>query len=158
MEEVASRLVKPIGTIHTPFKTKDECPIQFNASGAVGTVVLDDEYAPALKDIEAFSHFYLLYLFDRAGEVLMQRKPFLDDETHGVLATRHPARPNPIGLSIVKLLSVDGTTLTVENVDVLDGTPLIDIKPYLPKFDHVEGASNGWVESKDWREKPQGRE
>ncbi len=150
--------MSPIGRILTPFKTKQECPIQFRASGAIGQVILDDRFADGLKDIGTFSHLYLLYLFDRAAEVQLQRPTFLVDAAHGLFATRHPARPNPVGLSIVRLLSVSGTTLEVENIDVLDGTPLIDIKPYIPRFDHVEDASNGWVESRAWRPKPAGRE
>ena len=148
----------PIGRILSPFKTKEECPIQFHASSAIGRVVVADEFAAGLMDITDFSHLYLLYLFDRASEVVMQRKTFLDDTAHGVFATRHPARPNPLGLSIVRLLSVEGTTLEVEGIDVLDNTPLIDIKPYIPRFDHVATASNGWVASKPWRPKPAGRE
>ena len=148
----------PIGRIRSPFRTKEQCPVQFHASGAVGRVVIADDLVDGLKDIASFSHVYLLYLFDRASEVVMQRKTFLDDVEHGLFATRHPARPNPVGLSIVKLLSVDGPTLHVQNIDVLDDTPLIDIKPYIPRFDHVAGASNGWVESKSWRPKPAGRE
>jgi tRNA-Thr(GGU) m(6)t(6)A37 methyltransferase TsaA len=148
----------PIGRIHSPFKTKEECPIQFRASGAIGRVVLADEFAAGLQDITSFSHVYLLYLFDRASEVVMRRKTFLDDTAHGLFATRHPARPNPIGLSIVRLRSVTGTTLEVEDIDVLDETPLIDLKPYIPRFDHVADASNGWVESRLWRPKPPGRE
>ncbi|MBJ6724974.1 tRNA (N6-threonylcarbamoyladenosine(37)-N6)-methyltransferase TrmO [Geomesophilobacter sediminis] len=151
--------VEPIGVIHTPFATKDDCPIQpVFAAGCRGTVTLDDRFAAGLKDIELFSHIYLLYLFDRAGEVKLVRPTFLDDEPHGVFASRHPCRPNGIGMSIVKLDARRGNVLEVEGIDVLDGTPLIDIKPYIPRFDCFGGASEGWLVDKDWRPKPAGRE
>jgi len=151
--------LQPIGVIHTPYATKEACPIQYAAtSGSIGRIEVLEAYAPALKDIESFSHLYLLYQFDRAGEIRLVRSTFLDDEEHGIFASRHPCRPNGIGLSIVKLIERDGNVLRVEGVDMLDGTPLLDIKPYLPKFDHIESASNGWTEGKAWRPKPEGRE
>ncbi len=151
--------LQAIGVIRTPYATKDECPIQPGfASGSTGQVELLDAYAPGLQDIESFSHIYLLYRFDRAGEVKLVRSTFLDDAEHGVFASRHPCRPNSIGLSIVRLIGRDGNVLSIEGADMLDGTPLLDIKPYIPKFDHMESASNGWVEGKAWRPKPEGRE
>lgn len=149
----------PIGVIHSPFATKEECPIQPPyASGAVGRVEVFAEFAAGLKDIEAFSHVYLLYLLDRAGKVELVRQTFLDDVPHGIYASRHPCRPNGIGMSIVKLLRCEGGVLEVEGIDVLDRTPLLDIKPYMPKFDIIEGASEGWTAGRDWRPKPAGRE
>lgn len=149
----------PIGTIHTPYTTKEECPIQpLYSAFAIGTVELFGEYEAGLKDIESFSHLYLLYALDRANEIKMVRATFLDDEEHGIFASRHPARPNAIGLSIVKLLSRKGAILTVEGVDMLDGTPLLDIKPYLPKYDLIDSANEGWTAGKEWRQKPQNRE
>ena len=149
----------PIGIIHSPFSVKEECPIQPPyASGAVGRVEVFTEFAAGLKDVETFSHVYLLYLLDRAGKVELVRQTFLDDEPHGIYASRHPCRPNGIGMSVVKLLRREGDVLVVEGIDVLDRTPLLDIKPYMPKFDIMENASEGWTAGKDWRPKPAGRE
>jgi len=151
--------INPIGIIHSPYKTKKECPIQrVTACHGKGTVELFPEYEKGLKDIDLFSHVILLYLFDRAGEVQLIRHPFLDDTAHGIFASRHPCRPNGIGLSIVQIDGVNGNRIDVSGIDVLDGTPLVDVKPYVPKFDYVDGASNGWVESKPFRPKPEGRE
>jgi tRNA-Thr(GGU) m(6)t(6)A37 methyltransferase TsaA len=151
--------INPIGIIHTPYATKETCPIQpLYSSGAIGRVEVFEKYADGLKDIETFSHVYLLFLFDRAGEIKLVRATFLDDEPHGIYASRHPCRPNGIGMSIVKLLSRQGNVLTVEGVDMLDKTPLIDIKPYIPKFDVIDSASEGWTAGKQWRPKSDVRE
>lgn len=151
--------LKPIGTIHTPFATKESCPIQpLYSNGASGRVEVFKEFEAGLKDIETFSHIYLLYLLDRAGQIELVRGTFLDDEPHGIYASRHPCRPNGIGMSIVKLIKREGNVLTVEGVDMLDNTPLIDIKPYVPRFDIVESASEGWIAGKSWRPKPGGKE
>ncbi|MEJ2037988.1 MAG: tRNA (N6-threonylcarbamoyladenosine(37)-N6)-methyltransferase TrmO [Desulfosarcinaceae bacterium] len=152
-------LFEPIGWIHTPFKRKEDCPIQaVYASGAEGTVEVLEDYADGLKDIELFSHIYLLYRFDRAGEIQLVRQTFLDDTPHGVFASRHPCRPNGIGMSIVQILKRDHSRLTVTGVDMLDGTPLLDIKPYVPRFDAIPSASEGWVRDRQWRPKPENRE
>jgi tRNA (adenine37-N6)-methyltransferase len=151
--------LSPIGVIRTPFRTKEECPIQpLYSVAAPGSIEVYEQYAEGLKDIETFSHLYLLYQFDRSGEVRMIREAFLDDGPHGVFATRHPCRPNGIGLSIVKLIRRTDAILEVEGIDVLDQTPLLDIKPYVPRFDCIENASEGWLASREWRPKPQGRE
>ena len=149
----------PIGIIYTPHKTKDECPIQpVYSANAAGRIEIYEEYTAGLKDIETFSHLYLLYLFDRAGEIELVRPTFLDDKPHGIYASRHPCRPNGIGMSIVRLLRRDANVLVVDGVDILDKTPLLDIKPYIPKFDIIGSASDGWVAEKLWRPKPDGRE
>jgi tRNA-Thr(GGU) m(6)t(6)A37 methyltransferase TsaA len=152
-------IIESIGIIHSSFLTKDECPIQpLYASGAIGRVEVFEKYEAGLKDIEAFSHIYLIYQFDRAGETELIRPTFLDDESHGVFASRHPCRPNAIGISIVKLIKRNKNILDVEGIDVLDGTPLLDIKPYVPRFDLVAEATEGWVANKEWRPKPKNRE
>jgi len=151
--------IKPIGIIYSPHLSKESCPIQpLYSAEAVGKVEVFEEFEPGLKDIETFSHIHLLYCFDRAGGIELIRAPFLDDEPHGVFATRHPCRPNGIGMSIVKLLSREKNILTVGRIDVLNNTPLLDIKPYMPKFDIIDCASEGWTAGKKWRAKPSGRE
>lgn len=151
--------INPIGIIHSPYATKETCPIQpIYSPESVGCVEVFEEYKAGLKDIETFSHIYLLYLFDRAGEIELIRPTFLDDEPHGIYASRHPCRPNGIGMSIVKLLKRENNILTIEGVDMLDKTPLLDIKPYIPKYDVIGSASEGWTAGKSWRPKPGGRE
>jgi tRNA-Thr(GGU) m(6)t(6)A37 methyltransferase TsaA len=140
---------RPIGIIHSPFKELSGMPIQpAAAEGVGGTVILDPAFQIGLQDLEGFSHIYLFYHFHKAGEVSLKVKPFLDDQKRGIFATRAPNRPNGIGMSIVKLLSIDGNTIQIENVDILDGTPLLDIKPYVPKFDQPEITRVGWLETK----------
>jgi tRNA-Thr(GGU) m(6)t(6)A37 methyltransferase TsaA len=152
--------LEPIGIIHSPYKTKEATPIQGKFSPeAIGQVEVYPEYEEGLKDIDTFSHIILLYQFDRAGEIKLVRPTFLDDEAHGVFASRHPCRPNGLGLTVVRLLKVSSrNTLEVSGIDVLDGTPLIDIKPYIPRFDCFPEASEGWVTSTKERPKPPGRE
>ena len=148
--------ITPIGIIHTPHQTKADCPIQpVYSEAAQGRIELFEEFAEGLKDIEMFSHIYLLYLFDQAGEIKLVRPAFLDDTPHGIYASRHPCRPNGIGMSIVRLIERHGNMLHVSGIDMLDKTPLLDIKPYVPKFDCFPSASNGWVEQKEWRPKPE---
>jgi tRNA-Thr(GGU) m(6)t(6)A37 methyltransferase TsaA len=151
--------VSAVGVIRTGHATKEDTPIQgaFHPD-ATGTVEVFPEFAAGLKDIGLFSHIILIYHFDRAGDVELIRKPFLDDTPHGIFATRHPCRPNGIGISVVSLLSREGNLLKVGGIDVLDGTPLIDIKPYVPRFDSWPDASEGWFTGKEKREKPPGRE
>jgi tRNA (adenine37-N6)-methyltransferase len=139
---------RPIGVIHSPFTEKDKTPIQASRSQAIGRVEVYPEFADGLQDIEALSHVYLLYVFHESQGYQLQIRPFLDDREHGIFATRYPYRPNPIGFSVVKLLSRTGNLLTVEGVDMLDGTPLLDIKPYVPDFDQRTGVCVGWYESR----------
>ncbi len=148
-----------LGTIYSPYKTKEECPIQgqVNPEGK-GRIEIFPEYEDALETIETFSHLILFYIFDQAGEVILSRPTFLDDSSHGVFASRHPCRPNGIGISIVKLEEREKNCIGVSGIDVLDGTPLIDIKPYFPRFDYFENANNGWAEKKALRPKPENSE
>jgi tRNA-Thr(GGU) m(6)t(6)A37 methyltransferase TsaA len=124
-------------------------PIQPSGARDVkGSVEVDAVYAAGLKDIEFFSHIILIYVFHKSEGFQLQVKPFLDDAVHGVFSTRAPRRPNPLGISVVKLLGRDGNLLMVKGVDMLDGTPLIDIKPYVPEFDVFQVSSAGWLEKK----------
>ncbi len=139
-------MIKPIGVIHSPFKELEKMPIQpKSAVGKLGEVVVDDEYVAGLQDLEGFSHIYLLYRFHQCRKTKLKVIPFMDVVERGVFATRAPVRPNHIGLSVVKLQEVKGNTLIIEGVDILDGTPLLDIKPYVAKFDQVTSSRDGWV-------------
>lgn len=151
--------VEPIGLIHSSHKTKETAPIQgaFRPD-STGTIEVFAEYEEGLKDVEMFSHLVVIYHFDRAGDVELVRPTFLDDSPHGVFASRHPCRPNGIGMTVVRLIKRDGRRLEVASVDVLDGTPVIDIKPYVPRFDCFPDASEGWIADKENRPKPKGRE
>ncbi len=138
---------KPIGVIRTPFKDVKGTPIQPSAAkGVRGRVEIFPEYAEGLCDLDGFSHVILIYQFHLVRNCKLKVKPFLDDELHGVFATRAPVRPNPIGLSVVRLVAVEGCTLIVEDVDIIDGTPLLDIKPYVPEFDARKAERIGWLE------------
>ncbi len=137
--------VQPIGIIHSPYIDPQQVPIQGRFSEAEGEIELFPEYEEGLKDIDGFSHLIILYWFHRAESHSLLVKPFLDDEPHGLFATRYPARPNPIGLSVVRLLERRGNILQIAEVDVLDGTPLLDIKPYVPQFDERKEATIGWL-------------
>ena len=135
----------PIGTIHSPFSSLKGMPIQPpGASGVKGTVEVLEDYADGLKDLDGFSHIILLYQFHRSNGFKLKVVPFMDTVQRGVFATRAPKRPNSIGLSIVRLEKVEGRILHIEGVDILDGTPLIDIKPYVPDFDYQENVRAGW--------------
>ena len=151
--------VKQIGIIRSPYRTKEECPIQGSVKPeGKGQVEVFLEYEEALETIETFSHIILFYIFDKAEKLRLSGPTFLDDMPHGVFASRHPCRPNRIGISIVKLEKRNKNILKVSGIDVLDNTPLIDIKPYIPRFDHFDSANNGWIETKKLREKPPNRE
>jgi tRNA-Thr(GGU) m(6)t(6)A37 methyltransferase TsaA len=138
-------IIKSIGMIRTPFKSSEDTPIQSSKSDIPGYVELAPEYLDALKSLDSFSHIILVYWFHRAKTPQMQMKPFLDTEEHGLFSIRAPSRPNPIGLSIVKLLRIKGTRLDIEGVDMLDETPLLDIKPFVPEFDNRPQATSGWL-------------
>jgi len=137
---------KPIGVIHTPFKDIQGMPIQpVGARGIQGIVQVEPEYMQGVQDLEGFSHLILIYHFHLSEGYSLQVKPFMDDVLHGVFATRAPKRPNPIGISIVRLIKVEGGTLHIEDVDIVDGTPLLDIKPYVPEFDSQKAERIGWL-------------
>ena len=140
--------MKPIGVIHSPFTEKKQTPIQPTRSQAIGQVEVYSEFAGGLLDLEGLSHIILLYVFHQSHGFTLRVKPFLDDQEHGLFATRYPARPNPIGLSIVRLLARQENILEIEGVDVLDGTPLLDIKPYVPDFDICSDVKTGWYEQR----------
>jgi tRNA-Thr(GGU) m(6)t(6)A37 methyltransferase TsaA len=147
---------QPIGTIHSPFEGVEKVPIQPAAArGIRGTVEVMPEFVAGLQDLHGFSHIILLYHFHRVRQVRLTVVPFMDDQPRGVFATRAPSRPNPIGLSIVRLLGIEGNVLQIENVDIVDGTPLLDIKPYVPAFDHNDAERTGWLEATGDRVKEQ---
>ena len=136
-----------IGLIRSPYKDIKGMPIQpTGAAGVRGTIEVYSEYIEGLKDLEGFSHIILLYHFHKVRETQLIVTPFLDSRPHGVFSTRAPKRPNPIGLSIVRLLEIEKGVINIENVDILDGTPLIDIKPYVPEFDCHPADRIGWLE------------
>jgi len=138
---------KPLGIIHSPYQTIEGMPIQpGGAIGVQGKAEIYPEFAEGLKDLDGFSHLILLYHFHKVSEFRLTVTPFLDSKPHGIFSTRAPKRPNPIGLSVVKLLKTDYNILYLENVDILDKTPLLDIKPYVPEFDHFDADRTGWLE------------
>jgi tRNA (adenine37-N6)-methyltransferase len=142
---------KPIGVIKSPFKQLDGMPIQpIGACGVHGEIHLKEEYKEGLDDLEEFSHIMLIYHLHLSNGYSLRVKPFLDDKKHGIFATRAPKRPNPIGISVVKLENVEGNIVHISNVDIVDGTPLLDIKPYIPHFDKKsdEKVCVGWFEDK----------
>jgi tRNA-Thr(GGU) m(6)t(6)A37 methyltransferase TsaA len=139
-----------IGVIHSEHRKAEETPIQpVFAPDCKGRVEVFPSFAAGLKDIELYSHLYLVYHLDRIREVRLQTKPFLQDIEHGIFATRAPWRPNPIGLSIVKLVGREENVLQIEGVDILDGSPLLDIKPYSKRFDNIPTQRNGWQDDVD---------
>ncbi|MEN8173135.1 MAG: tRNA (N6-threonylcarbamoyladenosine(37)-N6)-methyltransferase TrmO [Chloroflexota bacterium] len=139
----------PIGIIHSPYKSLIDMPIQpSGAKGAVGQIELLPEYVPGLLDLDGFSHLILFYHFHLAKGYELETVPFLDNQPHGVFATRAPKRPNAIGTSTVRLDSIEGAILQISEVDIVDGTPLLDIKPYVPAFDDRANAKIGWLTGK----------
>lgn len=139
----------PIGVIHSPFKDLEGMPIQPAAAGnAEGSIEIFKDFQAGLKDIDGFSHLILIYHFHQSNGYELEVIPFMDTEPRGVFATRAPKRPNAVGHSVVRLLSVEKGKLSVSGIDVLDGTPLIDIKPYVPYFDNSSNIRTGWLENK----------
>ena len=140
--------VKPIGVIRTPFTSLEDMPIQpGGGKDVLGELLIEPQYCEGLADLDGFSHLYLIYLFHRAAATKMRVIPFLDDRPRGVFATRAPVRPNHIGLSVVELVEVADCLVKIRNIDVLDGTPLLDIKPYIEVFDGVAKSRSGWMEA-----------
>ena len=139
----------PIGVIRSPFKEIEGMPVQAKAAAGIsGKVELASKFVAGIRDLEGFSHLILLYHFHLSVGYSLEIRPFLDDQVHGVFATRAPKRPNPLGISIVRLTAIEGNTLLIEDVDVVDGTPLLDIKPYVPEFDARCTEKIGWLAGK----------
>lgn len=148
--EIETVTYRPIGIIRSPHTDPDKSPIQGAfAEGCRGQAIVFPEYEEGLRDVEGFSHLYLIYYLHRAREARLVVKPFLQDVERGVFATRAPCRPNAIGLSIVKLVARTGPILELDCLDMLDGTPLLDIKPYTARFDRIDNTRNGWQDSVD---------
>ena len=142
---------KPIGVIHSPFRERKGMPIQPpGAKGVRGEVIIDPCYQEGLKDLDGFSHIYLIYHFHRNEGYRLTVTPFMDTDQRGLFSTRAPCRPNPVGLSVVRLVEIRENVLAVEGIDVLDGTPLIDIKPFVPCFDvTAEEYCTGWIKNEN---------
>ena len=139
--------LRAIGVIHSPFQDLAGMPIQpTGEASASGRIEIFPEYQDGLKDLDGFSHVILIYHFHRVSSGTLTVTPFLDSEPRGIFATRSPTRPNPIGMSVVELHKIEGNTLYVDHLDVLDGTPLLDIKPYVPEFDYPPQRRIGWLE------------
>ena len=138
---------KPIGIIHSPFKKPRGTPIQPTAAeGVDGSVEVFPEYVEGLKDLDGFSHIILIYHFHLSKKSSLKVIPFMDHQIRGVFSTRAPSRPNPIGISIVRLIKIEKNILYIQDVDIVDGTPLLDIKPYVPEFDARAVSKIGWLE------------
>ena len=142
--------IQAIGTIHTPFETLEDMPIQPKGAGEViGTVELEEQYTAGLADLSGFSHIYLLYEFHMAKRTALTVTPFMDTSPRGVFATRSPLRPNHIGISIVRLIGVEKNIITVQGIDILNGSPLLDVKPYIAAFDAVQQSRSGWMKGSE---------
>lgn len=144
MEQI---IINPIGVIHTPFQDVENMPIQpIAAEGVKGYIELFPEYVKGLKDLDGFSHITLVFRFHRVEGYSLEVIPFMDNQPRGIFSCKAPKRPNAIGISTVKLMSIEGNILHIEQVDILDGTPLIDIKPFYPRYDNRENVTIGWLE------------
>jgi len=142
--------LRPIGIIHSQHQNAEQVPIQpAYAENCPARIEVFPEFAAGLSDLEGFSHIYLIYQFHQAGKPQLRVKPFLQDVERGVFATRSPNRPNPIGLSIVELVRRAGNILHIKGADILDGIPLLDIKPYIKRFDRIDSSCDGWQEEVD---------
>ncbi|MBN2541627.1 tRNA (N6-threonylcarbamoyladenosine(37)-N6)-methyltransferase TrmO [bacterium] len=140
-------IMHPIGLIHSPYKEPKDIPIQGRfKSNATATLILGDEYAPGLKDLDGFSHAVIIYYFHRSQRESITGRPYLENDEHGIFAIRSPHRPNHIGFSIVKIINIQDNSIVFSEVDMLDGTPVLDIKPYIAYFDSREEVKCGWLE------------
>ena len=140
---------KPIGIVHSPFKEAIGTPIQPKAAkGIEGTVEVFTEFADGLADLDGFSHIILICNFHLVQKPKLKVIPYMDDQQRGVFSTRAPNRPNPIGISVVRLNRIENNILYIQDIDIIDGTPLLDIKPYVPEFDSKEDIKIGWLEKK----------
>jgi tRNA-Thr(GGU) m(6)t(6)A37 methyltransferase TsaA len=140
-------IIHPVGVIHSPYKTKKDIPIQGKFKDNVEAwVELKDKYVDGLKDLDKFSHAIIIFYFHKSQKEEIMGKPFLEGEKHGIFAIRSPHRPNHIGFSIVKIKNIKGNKMYFTEVDVLDGTPVLDIKPYIKHFDSRDNAVSGWVD------------
>ncbi len=149
IEKMNEITYRPIGIIHSPFKDPKGMPIQpSGAEGAEGWVDIFPEFAPGLKDVDGFSHLVFLYHFHLSEGYSLEVVPFMDDTLRGVFSTRAPKRPNSIGLSVVRLVSIQGNRLDIKDVDIIDGTPLLDIKPFVAEIDNRETPATGWLSNK----------
>jgi len=149
MSQIDQKLlkIKPIGVIHSPFTEAKGTPIQPSfADGAEGWIEIFPDFAEGLSDLEGFERIWLLFWLHKASKMKLKVKPYMDSIKRGLFATRAPCRPNPIGISAVRLLRISGNKLYIADIDILDNTPLLDIKPYVPKFDHFEVHQIGWIE------------
>lgn len=142
--------MKPIGRVHSPFKELSSMPIQPKGAAEVeAQIEIYPEFAPGLTDLDHFSHVYVIYQFHCAVGSKLRVVPFMDTVERGVFATRSPLRPNPIGLSLVTLLRIEENWLTIKGVDMLDGTPVLDLKPYVARFDEIRESTSGWMQATD---------
>jgi len=138
--------IESIGLIHTPYTNLEDMPIQpKGAKEIIASLNIKREYAQGLKDLEGFSHIYLIYFFHEAKRSELEVIPFMDTQNRGVFSTRSPLRPAHIGLSLTQVISVNDNIVTIRGIDVLDGTPLLDIKPYIPQFEDIKEVSTGWM-------------
>jgi tRNA-Thr(GGU) m(6)t(6)A37 methyltransferase TsaA len=137
----------PIGKIYSPYKKNDEIPIQGRFKNNVEAYIeLENKYAKGLRDLDKFSHCFLIYYLHKSDKITIEGKPFLEDKKHGIFAIRSPHRPNHIGVSVVKIKKILGNKLYFTQVDMIDGTPLLDIKPYVKYFDSRENVISGWLD------------
>jgi len=156
MKETPMKIIeyRPIGIIHSPHKTPQGSPIQPTAAkGIEGKIEVFPEFAEGLEDLAGFSHIFIIYHCHLSKAYSLRVKPFLDDNQRGLFATRAPARPNPIGISVVRLVKIDGQNMHIQDIDVVDGTPLLDIKPYVPAFDVHTVEKLGWIGEKTGKTK-----
>ena len=142
--------IEPIGTIHTPYTSLEQMPIQpKGAKEVLGTLQIRQEYIQGLKDLDGFSHLYLIYFFHQAKRTELEVIPFMDTTERGIFSTRSPLRPSHIGLSVTELVSINDNIVTIRGIDVLDGTPLLDIKPFIPQFEDIGDVKTGWMTKDD---------